>query len=243
MRKQLTLVLMLALAIAMVGTALTYAGDRSFRSGGPRQGDALNLRDSLTEEQQTMLHGMVTEMREAGHAREAIRAAVREQLTDWGIEVPEKSGPRAGCDGPCADLTDAQRAEIRAKVQELKGNGATREEVRAAVGEMLQGWGVELPDRTGERPRVRRPGLRRLCAGLTEDQRAAIRTKVETLKAEEASPEEIRAAVREMLVEYGVELPEAAAEETAPDVTPTARIAATTAVQSASWGQIKSQMK
>jgi len=244
MRKQLTLVLMLALTIAMVGTALTYAGGRGSRSDGLRQGDRVNLRDSLTEEQQTMLHEMVTEMREAGATREAIRAAVGEKLREFGIEVPEDRGQRPRrADGPFANLTEDQRAEIRAKVTEMKKAGAAREEIREAVGAMLQGYGVELPEDLGQHPRHRRPGLRRLCADLTEDQRAAIRTKVETLKAEQASPEEIRAAVREMLVEYGVELPEAAPEETAPDITPSARIAGTTAVQSASWGQIKSQMK
>jgi len=173
---------MLALTIAMVGTALTYAGGRGSRSDGLRQGDRVNLRDSLTEEQQTMLHEMVTEMREAGATREAIRAAVGEKLREFGIEVPEDRGQRPRrADGPFANLTEDQRAEIRAKVTEMKKAGAEREEIREAVGAMLEG--------------------------------------------------------------YGVELSEAAAEETVPDVTPSARIAATTAVQSASWGQIKSQMK
>ena len=54
--------------------------------------------------------------------------------------------------------------------------------------------------------------------------------------------EEVRAAVHEMLEEYGVELPEAAAEKTVLDA-PLARIATTTAVQSTSWGDIKSRMK
>ena len=56
MRKQLTLVLMLALAIAMVGTALTYAGGRGLRNGGQRGGSGMNLRESLTEDQLTGRH-------------------------------------------------------------------------------------------------------------------------------------------------------------------------------------------
>ena len=181
MRKQLTLVLMLALTIAMVGTALTYAGGRGGGRGqgnGQGQGQGLgqgqgqrvgmNLRDSLTEEQQTMLHEMVTEMREAGATREAIRAAVGEKLREFGIEVPEDRGQRPRrADGPFANLTEDQRAEIRAKVTEMKKAGAAREEIREAVGAMLQGYGVELPEDLGQHPRHRRPGLRLLCADLT----------------------------------------------------------------------------
>ena len=154
MRKQLTLVLMLALAIAMVGTALTYAGGRGLRNGGMRQGEGLNVRESLTEDQLTALHGKVTEMREAG---------------------------------------------------------ATREEIHAVRRTMLEGFGIELPEDFGQRGGLGRGGFRMYSENCPGD-----------CLSEES---------------------DAASEEIAPDVAPLARITATTAVQSAGWGQIKSRMK
>ena len=236
MRKQLTLVLMLALAIAMVGTALTYAGGRGFRSGGPRQGDGLNLRDSLTEEQHTALHEKVTEMREAGATREEIRETRRAMLEEYGVEVPETWDQHRGYGLNLHDsLTDEQRTALHEKVTEMREAGATREEIRETRREMLEEYGVELPENWGER---RGYGLN-LHDSLTEEQRTALHEKVTEMREAGATREEIRAARREMLEKYGIEVPEVVSEETAPQ----AKLSATTAVQSASWGQIKSQMK
>jgi len=236
MRKQLTLVLMLALAVAMIGTALTYAGGRGFRSGGPRQGDGLNLRDSLTEEQHTALHEKVTEMREAGDTREEIRETRRAMLEEYGVELPENWGARGGHGLNFHDsLTEEQRTALHEKVTEMREAGATHEEIRAARGEMLQAYGIELPENWGER---RGHGLN-LHDSLTDEQRTALHEKVTEMREAGDTREEIRAARREMLEEYGVEVPEVVSEETAPQ----AKLSATTAVQSAGWGQIKSQFK
>ncbi|MCD6335212.1 MAG: hypothetical protein J7M27_07770, partial [Candidatus Latescibacteria bacterium] len=137
-------------------------------------------------------------------------------------------------------LTEEQQTALHDKVTEMREAGATREEIQKARREMLEGYGVELPERTGEHPGLRRPGLRGLCADLTEDQRAEIRAKVTEMKEAGAEREEIREAVGAMLEGYGVELPD---QQDDGAITPSARIAATTAVQSASWGQIKSRMK
>ena len=212
MRKQLTLVLMLALAIAMVGTALTYAGGRGFRSGGPRQGDGQNLRDRLSEEQQTALHEMVTDMRETGATREEIREARGAMLEEFGVELPENWGERKGRGLDLRDsLTEEQRTALHEKVTEMKEAGATREEIHEARREMLEGYGVELPEDFGQRGGLGRNGFRMYREDCSGD----------CLSEESA----------------------AASEEIAPDVTPSARIAATTAAQSTSWGQIKSRMK
>ena len=101
------------------------------------------------------------------------------------------------------NLTEAQQAAVQAKIDELKAAGATREEIRAAVREMLESFGIELP----EKPE-RDFGRKFSNLGLTDEQQAAVRQKIDDLHAAEASPEDIRVAVREMIAGFGIELPE-----------------------------------
>jgi DNA-binding transcriptional regulator YhcF (GntR family) len=240
MRKQLTLVIVLALTVAMIGTALTYAGGRGFRNAGRHQGSCDGPCADLTEDQRTALREKVTEMKEAGATREQIREAVGQMLTEFGVELPEDWSQRS-MRGPggfrflCADLTEEQRATIREKVQELKESGVTREKVHEAVGVMLQDFGIELPEDWNQRPMPGPGRFRLLHADLTEEQRAAIREKVQEMRAAGNSRKEIREAVRGMFQDYGVELPEA--------TEPSPKVSTTTAVQSASWGEIKRQFK
>ena len=97
-------------------------------------------------------------MRSQGATREEIRTAVREMLEGWGIEVPERPGEghpgghshgRGRGGGFWADLTEEQREAIHEKREELRSQGATREEIHAAIREMLEGYGVELPNHPG----------------------------------------------------------------------------------------------
>jgi hypothetical protein len=92
---------------------------------------------------------MVKGMREAGATREEIRDAVHEKLTGWGIEIPEHPG-RGECRGHRGEifkqLTEEQRRAVHDLVREMREAEATREEVRAAVREMLESFGIELPD-------------------------------------------------------------------------------------------------
>jgi len=64
-------------------------------------------------------------------------------MEEWGIECPEPL------------LTEEQRSELKAGIQELRDSGATVEEIREFFTETLIGWGVELPEMP-ERP-YRRP--------------------------------------------------------------------------------------
>ena len=221
MGKRLSLVLTLAVAIAIIGTALAYAGARGVRA-------------QLTDDQRAAVQAKVQELKEAGDPPEAIRAAVRTMLKEeYGIEVPERHGPRLRHGGgPFAQLTEDQRAAVQAKVQELKANGASHEDIRTAVGEMLQGYGIQPPEQRGPRP-----GLGwKLRAQLTEDQRTQIREMVQGMRASGASREDIHTAIRGKLREFGIQVPE---------LTPSASLSAakTTAVQSASWGEIKSRFR
>ena len=102
----------------------------------------------LTEEQRAEVHEMVSEMREAGASCEEIRAAVRELLEGWGIEVPERpEGGRCGHrHGLMEKLSEEQRDGVHALVGEMREAGASREEIRAAVRELLESFGIELPE-------------------------------------------------------------------------------------------------
>ncbi len=44
------------------------------------------------------------------------------------------------------NLSDEQQAAIKEKVEAMKAEGATHEEIHAAVGEMLKEYGIEFPD-------------------------------------------------------------------------------------------------
>ena len=169
MRKRLTLVVMMVLALAMIGTSLTYAGGRRQQRGN-RAGAA------LTDEQRAE----VKAMRESGASREEISA----KLQEYGVDVPEKKGQRQRS-GNGAELTEEQRAEIKA----MRESGATREEIRAK----LQEYGVDAPEKKGQR---QGSGNR---AELTEEQRAEIKAKVQEMKEAGASSKEIREAVRDMV--------------------------------------------
>ena len=105
---------------------------------------------NLTEEQRQALREKKEVLRSQGATCEEIRAAVAETLEGFGIELPEDwhgpigFGHRWGGFG--ANLTDEQRQTLREKTKEMRSQGATREEIRAKVTELLEGYGIELPE-------------------------------------------------------------------------------------------------
>ena len=149
MRRNIRTVLVAALVITLAGTALVYA-----ERGNGGRGPGGRFGDQLTEEQRETIHAMVEEMREAGASREDIHAAVREMLESYGIEVPEgppKGRPEGGAKGHGPggrfgdQLTEEQREAIHATVMEMREAGASREDIHAAVGDMLAEFGIEPP--------------------------------------------------------------------------------------------------
>lgn len=162
MGKRLTLVLTLVLALAMMGTSLTYAkgrgqkGQRGDRSGtqltdeerAARRAKMQERREAagaqLTDEQKAALQAKVQEMKDAGATAEEIRDARRELLKGWGIDVPEKQGLHQGRGGRLgAQLTKEQRTAIRDRVREMKESGASSEDIRKAVREKVQAYGEQ----------------------------------------------------------------------------------------------------
>ncbi|MBC8228165.1 hypothetical protein H8E77_01290, partial [bacterium] len=115
-----------------------------------RLGKGNYLCADLTDEQRTAIEEKVTEMKEAGASRTEIREAVAEMLAEYGIEVPD-TWFNLG-----TNLTDEQRTAIQEKVTEMKEAGASREEIREAVAEMLEAYGIEVPERQPRSPRSKR---------------------------------------------------------------------------------------
>ena len=100
------------------------------------------------------------------------------------------------------DLTDEQRAEIDAKIEELSDADATKAEIRTAVVEILEGLGVEVPASLKGRLARQLPKL-----DLTDEQQAAVDAKIDELEAAGAPKAETRDAVVQLLEELGVEIP------------------------------------
>lgn len=162
----------------------------------------IGFHPSLNEDQRKAVREKIAELRESGAEHEEIRAAVSAMLEGYGIELPPDAGHRFGPPPFIADVTDEQREALHEKMREMRSEGATREEIRSAMGEMLEDWGVELPERWGEGH-----GPKSFFAKLSEEQRDAVREKTREMRRAGASREEVRAAVRQMLEGYGIEPP------------------------------------
>jgi DNA-binding transcriptional regulator YhcF (GntR family) len=167
---------------------------------------------NLTDEQREAVQSKVKEMKSQGASREEIHAAVTEMLKGYGIEVPEDSvGPHGpGPGGFWKDLTKEQREAVQEKIKEMRSRNASREEIHAAVAEMLKGYGIEVPaDSVGPHgPGCFGPPPGGFWKDLTKEQREAVRDKIKEMRSQGSTREEIHTAVAEMLKGYGIEVPE-----------------------------------
>ena len=122
----------------------------------------------LTAEQRDAIKSKVTQLKAAEAKPEEIRQAVGQMLQDFGIDPAQRKGKRAGKGRkPFDQLTEEQKSQIDGKVKELRQAGATRQEIREQVNDMLEGFGLEVPKkkRGGKRgfrgkgkPRYTTPG-------------------------------------------------------------------------------------
>jgi DNA-binding transcriptional regulator YhcF (GntR family) len=143
MRRNMRILLVVALMISLAGTALVYAGRLHGRHAP--------FGSELTEEQREAVHTRIHEMRESGAPREEIHEAVRGMLEGYGVTPPE--GPPEGRHrgrgpgGPFgSELTEEQREAIHTRIHEMRESGASREEIHTAIRAMLEEYGIELPD-------------------------------------------------------------------------------------------------
>jgi Spy/CpxP family protein refolding chaperone len=206
LRKTLA-VLLAALSIALFGAA---AADARGRGHGFHHGDGNSFsldrildELDLTDAQRAEIDAKLEELEAAGAAPDEIRAAVVELLEGFGVEVPDALKSKLEQQIAKLDLTDEQRAAVDAKIAELEAAGASEDEIRDALVDLLEELGVEVPAYLlGHIDRL----LSQL--DLTEDQIAEIDALVAQLRADGATQTEIQDAVLQKLEEWGVDVPD-----------------------------------
>jgi hypothetical protein len=188
---------------AAVAEMLKGWGIEMPKAGEGQGGLGKGLMDKLTDEQKTQLQAKIKQMREANAKPEEIKAAVAEMLKGWGIEMPQREGAGLG-KGIMDKLTDEQKTQLQAKIKQMREANAKPEEIKAAVAEMLKGWGIEMPAAGEGQGQGMRNGF---GANLTEEQRTQLQAKIKEMRQAGAKPEEIRAAVAELFKGWGIEMP------------------------------------
>ncbi|KAA3618373.1 MAG: T9SS C-terminal target domain-containing protein [Calditrichaeota bacterium] len=206
----ITLVLM---ALAFILSANSLVAQRGMGGRGM-------LHSQLTDDQRTQLHETMSDLRADGATREEIQAEVALLFTSWGIEMPNRpqmrgnraGGNRMGGRGNFQgiDLTDAQRAELNAKRDEMRAAGASREEIHEAITALFASWGIEPPQYGPGRGFSGRMGGKGNFQGLdlTDAQRAELTAKRDELRAAGASREEIHEAMAALFTSWGIEPPQ-----------------------------------
>ncbi len=116
---------------------------------------------------------------------------------DDGAARNHRFGRRGILRGVRAQLTDEQKAEVKAAMEELKNAEASRDEIQAALSTLLEGYGIEVPE-PGDRLNKRLGGV------LTEEHLADLRAEIDGLREAEASHVDIRAAFKAKLTEFGI---------------------------------------
>jgi hypothetical protein len=67
---------------------------------------------------------------------------------NWGSQGPGQPGARSnGPRGPGANLTPEQQEQLRALRQQMQQQGATPQQIRDAVRQKFQSWGIQMPQR------------------------------------------------------------------------------------------------
>lgn len=193
MKKTLMILSLFAALSLIVSTAIAQQAGQA--KGQKAKGPQAQVQ--LTAEQRTQLEAKLKELRAAQAKPEAINEAIRDLYKGWGLTPPQ------GRALIILQLTPEQRKQVREKMKELHAANAKPEEIRAALAEMLKGFGYELPQAAGEG----KGKGKNVDERLTAEQRQQLQAKLKELKAANAKPEEIKAAIAELYKGWGLELP------------------------------------
>ncbi len=180
-------IILVSLCIA-VGTLIAQGpgmGGGRGGHGGPQ----------LIDEERTAMTALRDSLLSVSSTREEIHTAMDDLLASWGFEPLQHPRGRSGQGG--SRLTDEQHMEMTALRDSLLAAGAAPEEMHQAMAELLTSWGHE--------PGI---GRHRGSAGkldLSEDQRIQLHDLVYRMRETGASRSEIRAAVRDLLTEWGIQ--------------------------------------
>jgi len=176
-------------------------------NGGPGNPPHPPFWNQLTPEQQATLQALIQSLHESGATPMEIHDAIQAQLLEWGITPPEEGGGgNGGHHGHppfWSQLTPEQQATLQALIESLHDSGATMEEIHAAVQAQLTEWGIELPP-PGAGGNGNHPPF---WSQLTIEQRHQLQVMIRDMRHAGATPEEIRAAVDALLLEWGISGP------------------------------------
>ena len=113
----------------------------------------------LTAEQREAIKSKVSQMKEAEAALEEIKQTVDQMMQDFGVDPAQRKGKGQN---PFDQLTEEQKAQVDAKIKEMREAGADRREIRKQVHSMLEEFGLEAPQkRRGGQRGFRGKGKRR----------------------------------------------------------------------------------
>jgi len=116
------------------------------------------------------------------------------------------NGPHRPGRGPiCGELTEEQREILHETISSMREEGSSREEIREAIKQLFEDWGIDMPERPA---RPQRPFRGWFNENLSEEQKAELKELAESLKEQNATRQEIHQAVIEQLKEWGFEPPE-----------------------------------
>ncbi len=207
------------LALVFLVCILAVAGSVLAQEHGHKH-DGGGFWTNLTDEQREAVELKMKELRSQNASPEEMHAAIDEMLKGYGIEVPARDSMEPppdmgdmghGPGGFLKDLTDEQREAVEAKMKELRDQNASPEETRTVIDEMLRGYGINVPPKNSIGPPpdlgCMGPGPGGFLKDLTDEQREAVKAKMKELRDQMASPEEMHAAIDEMLKGNGIEPP------------------------------------
>jgi len=172
---------------------------------------------NFTDEQRQMLNDTINKLKVSGATREQIRDSVNELLTQWGISIPQQTGTPHPLPPWMANLTAQQIQTLNETTKSMEASGATREQIKTAVNELLTQWGIAIPEDTPTRhppqswvtnqtgTQLPQPPW---MANLTDQQKQTLEETVNNMKASGATPEQIRNALNELLRQWGIEIPQ-----------------------------------
>ena len=185
------------LSILLIIFCICLAGPAMSEDNIPGSLNQSQMNSRLTEEQKQQLKAKVEEMKEAGASQEEIKSAVRELFKSWGIK-PENQGNQSPGRNVRGNLTEEQQQMVKAKIEEMKAAGASQEEIKSAVKDLLKSRGI-TPQNIGNQSQ-----RRNWMDNLTDEQKKELKFTVEAMKNDGASWEEIRTVVKSMLKDWGI---------------------------------------
>ena len=102
----------------------------------------------LTAEQRESIKSKVSQMKKAEAKPEEIKQTVDQMMQGFGVDPAQRKGKKRGQGrNPFDQLTEEQKSQVDAKVKEMREAGTDRREIRKQVHSMLEGFGLEAPQR------------------------------------------------------------------------------------------------